>query len=152
LSPEDLVQEVWVRAIQYRDRFDPEKSNYRAFFFAVAKNVLLESSRKLNRRHMVGASAPNSSEPLDLGLITDGLTAVSKRLARDEGIQRIVQLCSSLKQDEKQLLVHLGLEEMSHDAVATMLGVSREAISKRWQRLKASLVSAGLPSELLVLT
>ena len=47
LDEQDVVQEVWIRAIEIIDRYDPDKVNFRAWIFRVAKNVLLEAMRKL---------------------------------------------------------------------------------------------------------
>jgi RNA polymerase sigma-70 factor (ECF subfamily) len=149
MGPEDVVQETWQRALEFHDRFDREHATYRGFLFGIAKNVLLEVSRRAERRNRFGQSLGKRESGINLDRIADDITNVSRRVARDERISRVLRLCGTLSPMERDLLLHLGLEGMSQMEVATMLAITRDALNKRWQRLKAQLLEAGLPGELL---
>src|SRR6187551_1373845 len=43
VDPQDVVQEVWLRAVKKHASFDPAVMHFRAWILAIAKNVLLES-------------------------------------------------------------------------------------------------------------
>ena len=149
MGPEDVVQETWQRALEFHDRFDRDQCTYRGFLFGIAKNVLLEASRRAERRNRLGQSLGKRESGINLDRIADDITNVSRRVARDERITRVLKLCGTLSPTERDLLLHLGLEGMGQQEVATMLAITRDALNKRWQRLKAQLLEAGLPSELV---
>ena len=58
----------------------------------------------------------------------------------------------SLKDEERALVIHCGLEGMLHTEVAERLGLNSEAVTKRWQRLRKKLVEQGLPQILITET
>jgi DNA-directed RNA polymerase specialized sigma24 family protein len=47
------------------------------------------------------------------------------------------------------ILIHGGLEGLRHAETATRLGLSRDTVAKRWQRMRAKLERERLPRELL---
>ncbi|MBI5434006.1 MAG: helix-turn-helix domain-containing protein [Planctomycetes bacterium] len=56
---------------------------------------------------------------------------------------------ASPEEDERLLVVHLGLEGMPQAEVAARLSLSRDAIAKRWQRLLSRVGEQGVMRELL---
>jgi DNA-directed RNA polymerase specialized sigma24 family protein len=54
----------------------------------------------------------------------------------------------SLEEEDRMLLVHLGLEGLSQAEVAERLQIGREAVAKRWQRLMARVAEQKLPREM----
>ena len=70
-------------------------------------------------------------------------------MARDDALREFRQRIDELPSEERDLVLHLGLEGMTQADVATRLGLSTEAVKKRWQRLRTRLDHAGLPRALL---
>lgn len=66
-------------------------------------------------------------------------TTISRRVARDEAIQRFLERVETLDDSDRKLIILRGLEGLSHSAVANVLALSPEAAAKRWQRLRDSL-------------
>ncbi len=143
-EPEDLLQEVWLRAYRIRERFDPERSSFRAWIFVVAKNVLLEAARKARRLERFSGGRGGTSKFQRLAAIPDEATSVTQRVARDEELGRLRRWLEALPESERDLVVHLGLEDLSLREAATRLGIPRETLKKRWQRLRAKLRARGL--------
>ena len=109
LDPDDLLQEVWIRALQTGSGFDPAKGSFRAWVFGIAKHVYLEALRK--------------------------------RPAR-----RDVEHVASIDELDRKVLIHCGLEDMPCSLAAVRLGLGVEAVTKRWQRLRAKLRTSGVES------
>lgn len=130
LEPEDVLQEVWLRAIEALPDFDPERASFRAWIFGIAKNVAYEAAR----RHPSSASASAA-----LAEWPELVTSIRSRLARDESVQMLVDHVASLDPVDRMLLVHCGLEDLPCGQAAVRLGISADAATKRWQRLRARL-------------
>ena len=138
LEPADLVQEVWYRAFQVIGTYDPDRVPFRLWVFRVAKNVLLESARQLGRPDQA-ARHGQSTGNLALQNAPDEATTVTRRLTRDEELASFIDEVRGLEEHEQELLVYCGLEGMPHKKVGERLGISAEAVSKRWQRLRKRL-------------
>lgn len=147
LDPEDVVQEVWCRAWKGFERFDPEETPFRLWVFRIAKNVLLEGFRKLQRSGQPAAGP--STRLFQLQNLPDSATAISRRVARHEGIQVLLAWADALDEEEKQLFVHCGLEGLSYAEVAERMAIPRDTVAKRWQTLRARVAQFGVPKDLI---
>lgn len=149
LEPGDVVQEVFLRALRGIDQFVVEGPSIRAWLFRIAKNVLLEVSRAARRN--ASSTSPETREAL-LQALPASITAITQRLSRDEALARFREELAALPEEDRALVTHCGLEGMGRSEVATLMGLSVEAVTKRWQRLRAKLELGGLPSLLLALS
>ncbi|MFT4539892.1 MAG: RNA polymerase sigma-70 factor (ECF subfamily) [Planctomycetota bacterium] len=151
IDAEDVVQEVWIRALEIFDRFDPDKQSFRPWLFSVAKLVLLEASRRVRRRRTeVAGHRAITGALFELNNVPDSVTGISTRMARDDSIKRFVEHVRQSDPLDHQVLVHFGLEGLSGEVAAQRIGISREAAFKRWQRLRKRLQEQGIGDELLV--
>jgi RNA polymerase sigma-70 factor (ECF subfamily) len=142
LLAEDLTQDVWLRAVEAFRSFDPARTTFRAWLFAVAKNVLLEARKRVRR----AAAPPGGTGALAaLQQVPAEITSVTRRVARDEEVQRFVARVHALDEVERQTVLHCGLEEMSVGEAAARLGESYDATAKRWQRLRDRIRGWGAP-------
>lgn len=139
LDADDLLQEVWARAYARLDHYDPAQGKLRAWLFGIARNALLESLRRLALAPRRESSTSGTTHGFRLDQRAESVTSITKRLARDEAIERLLARVEALPTDERRLFVWCGLEERTCAEAATRLGVSEEAATKRWQRLRARL-------------
>lgn len=147
LDAEDVLQEIWVRALEIHESRDPSKGSFRAWIFAVGKNVLFEAYRKLDG---VGASQIGpSTRARMLDNWPDQATAVSRRVAADEGVRLFLQRVGELPREDRMILIHCGLEGLTHAETATRLGLTRDTVAKRWQRMRTRLEQERLPREMI---
>lgn len=144
IEPQDLVQEVWFRAWRSLDTFDPDRTPFRLWIFRVAKNVLLEAFRQIQRSGRGGAAGP-STKLFALHNLPDSATAVSSRLARDEGLHRFKERIDALDEDERKLVHYCGLEGLPYREAAERMELSTDVVAKRWQRLRSRLAEGGMP-------
>jgi RNA polymerase sigma factor (sigma-70 family) len=133
-SPEDLAQEIWVRAVRAATARDPAAPP-RAWLFTIAKNVLYEVQRAANRDRSNGAGG-STTRLLALDRVPADVTSLTQRLARDDALREFLARAESLDDDDRMLLIHVGLEAMPHDEAAARLGIGVDAAQKRWQRLR----------------
>lgn len=149
VDPQDVVQEVWCRAWRAREELRELEVPFRAWVFRVAKNVLLEAFRKTRSPAYRAGSAGTTTRVFLLDGVPDSVTAVSKRLARDEQLARLVEWVKELDEGDRRLMLHCGLEGLSFAEVGERLELSRDVVAKRWQRLRERLAGQKLPREIL---
>ena len=139
IDPEDLVQEVWWRAMDSFATYDSEKSAFRTWLFKIATNVLIDCFR----RQRGGAMSPRDHLRPDLhhrpSQLVAQVTSISRQVARDETVQDMVAAAATLDDADRSLFVHCALEGLRVADAAQLIGVSEAAAAKRWQRLKAKL-------------
>jgi RNA polymerase sigma factor (sigma-70 family) len=144
------VQEVWARALAQFEKYDPASTPFRPWIFRIGKNVLLEALRHL-RDPAPRAWTPGSTTKLSaLGALPDEVTSFTTQLARDDAIQRFLEVAGALESADRELLVAHGLEGLDLRDVATRLALSNEAVKKRWQRLCTRLREQAVDTRFLV--
>lgn len=148
VDPEDLVQEVWCRAWKAFPDFDPEQASFRLWVFRIAKNVMLEAFRRVQRGAAAGSPGP-STRLFQLANVPDSATAVSRRVARHEGLQAVLKWADELEEDEQKLLLHCGLEGMGYAEVAERMQLEYDTVAKRWQKLRERAAAFAAPRDLL---
>jgi RNA polymerase sigma-70 factor (ECF subfamily) len=150
VDPEDLVQEVWIRALKRFTAFDPDETPFRPWVFRIANNVLLEAFKALRNRPLpAGGQATSGSCILSLDAVPDEATSISRKAARNEALRRFIDQLGSLDEVERRLLIFRGLEGLSHAEVAERLQLGDDVVRKRWQRLREKLEAWGPPPELM---
>lgn len=149
LEPGDLVQEVWCRALRSFDTFDPDNGNFRYWVFRIAKHVLLEAVRRAGSPAAGGAPGGTTERMATIGQAPDVVTTVSRRLARQEELGRFQEWVGQLEREDRELLLHHGMEGLTHAETAERMGLSADAVAKRWQRLRSRLEESQVPREVL---
>jgi RNA polymerase sigma-70 factor (ECF subfamily) len=150
IAPEDLTQDVWLRAVQVFAKFDAERMEFRPWLFAVAKHVLLEVRRRLRHAPLEPTQLGGSTRVHALEQVPEDVTSVSRRLAKDEDLRRFVARLQQLEPVELQTVLHCGIEGMPQAEAATRLGEPAATTAKRWQRLRERMRSWATPLGLLV--
>ncbi len=149
IDPEDIVQEVWWRAMDSFSRYDPKSGPFRPWLFGIATNVLLESFRKSRTRSPVSAQhekARIESLPPELAVQA---TSISRQASRKDGVHRLVQIIGRLDATDQAVFIHCGLEGLSAPDTSELICLGADATLKRWQRLRTKLREASVWEEFL---
>lgn len=146
-EPDDLVQELSYQAWRAFPSFDPERGSFRPWLFGIANRIVLHLLRGAARAH-------DNAGPLALleshaDTVPDDLTTISRRVARDETLERFAAYVQTLDELDRDLVVYRGLEQLPHERIAELLGLSLEATKKRWQRLRDELRETPVAKHLL---
>ena len=150
VDPGDLVSSGVFGLIDAIDRYDPEKVNFRAWIFRVAKNVLLEAMRKLRADPRLRMEGGPSTRRFVIQNCPDNVTLMSARMRRDERIKIFTGYVEELESPDREILVHCGLEGLKAQEVADRLELNREAVIKRWQRLRETLRNNGMLKGIII--
>jgi RNA polymerase sigma-70 factor (ECF subfamily) len=150
IDPQDILQEVWLRALNKVASYDPARS-FRSWMFGIAKNVLLESYRKASTETIGKGSNSSTKQELEHFDCPASVTTISQRLAKDEAVQSFLAYVDKLDPEDRMLVLYCGFEEYTIADAALRLGISADAAMKRWQRVRARLRDSGL-GRLMALT
>jgi RNA polymerase sigma-70 factor (ECF subfamily) len=80
---EDCVQETFLRAWRARDGYSPERASLRTWLFVIARNVVIDAQRALQRTprivpaDVLDDTAAPGSDPLDRLAVIEGLAKLS---------------------------------------------------------------------------
>ncbi len=149
LDPDDLVQEVCCRAFLGFCNYDPERSRFRSWLFGIASHVLKSALVELGRNPSLTRAAAVDESTRFLDRVPDRATAVSRRIAADDAFRAFLALARDLDEEERRLLLHRGLEGLSHADVAARIGVTSAAARKRWERLRERLAGLAIACDWL---
>lgn len=134
IEPEDLLQEVWLRAFESLGDYDSARASFRSWIFGIAKNVAYEAWRRGATALTANGASMGSGSALEAWPAVS--TSIRTRMARVESVDRLMQELEGFDPVDRMLLVHCGMEDVSSTVVATRLGMAKETVSKRWQRLR----------------
>lgn len=131
IDPEDVLQEAACRAYERFDTYDVERGDFRGWLFGFARNVLYQAMERLR--------STDVAQPTRLNSLPDTATSITSRIARDEGLAAFIAMIEKLPDEDRRLLSYRGLEGLSHERVAELMGLTPDAVMQRWSRLRARL-------------
>jgi len=131
---QDLFQETWVRVIEHKHHFDPQRK-FSSWVFSIALNLARDHFRREKRIQ----TEPDSDKIEMLGTDQD----LHESLAARERISKVQAALSGLSDLEREVFILRHFGEMSFAEIAQMLGINlNTALSRMHQastRLKKML-------------
>lgn len=137
VEPEDLVQEVWCRVVAIG--LDAGAEHFDHQVFRTARYVLLEVARKARQVGRTSIADGHTSRVRELQVVADTVSTITQRVARREACAALLRAGEELGDDDRQVFVLCGLEGLTAREAGARIGASSEAVTKRWQRLRARL-------------
>jgi len=153
---EDLVQDAFVKAYRFYDRFEPG-TNMKAWLFRILTNTFINKYRRKTRERKVLEG--KSAEPVGDGVmsraamrcLTDPVSEAQRGLIHAE----IQDALDALPEDYRVMIVLADIEELSYKEIADIVGcpigtvMSRlhRARKKMQKRLVAQAVQMGIIEE-----
>ncbi|MFZ5892662.1 MAG: RNA polymerase sigma factor [Myxococcota bacterium] len=127
---EDLFQETWLKLAQAASELS-SASDLRAWLFTVGRNAFFSQARKLARVSALDAEP----EPPALDLEPDAALSSNRELVR---LERALARLSVI---DREVLLLVGVEAMSHEDAARVLMLEPPAFRKRLSRARARLAA-----------
>ncbi|MEC7519808.1 MAG: sigma-70 family RNA polymerase sigma factor [Myxococcota bacterium] len=153
---EDLVQDAFVKAYRFHDRFEPG-TNMKAWLFRILTNTFINKYRRKTRERKVLEG--RDAEPVGDGVmsraamrcLTDPESEAHRRLIHAE----IQDALDALPEDYRMMIILADVEELSYKEIAAIVGcpigtvMSRlhRARKKMQKRLMAQAVQLGIVEE-----
>jgi RNA polymerase sigma-70 factor (ECF subfamily) len=124
---DDLVQDCLERAIS-RWHLRNEDGNLKAWLFTILHNEFIDGRRRLARR---GAAASLDEMAIEPSVLADQEDAIR--------VQDVMGAVDRLAEDHRALILLIGVEELSYEEAATVLGIPIGTVMSRLSRARAKL-------------
>ena len=132
---EDKSQDVFTKAVESRDTYNPEAGELRAWTLGIAVNVSRDRDRA--KRRYDARFSPEDGE----AEVTPAPAASPERIAHWRDVQRrIAKAMEQLPPEFFEVLLLVGIEGRSHQEVAAELGISEALAKKRLERARTFLL------------
>jgi len=135
-DPEDVVQDVFIRAHAALTSGDQRELALKAWLFRMTRNRVIDVLRRGGRTDL-SLDAEHAAEPV-AAPTSDPAHAFGRR----EGLRAMLGDLAELPEQQRDALLMRELEGLSHDAVAAQLGVTPQATRQLVVRARDNLVKA----------
>jgi RNA polymerase sigma-70 factor (ECF subfamily) len=133
---EDLLQETYLRAYKYYDKFQ-EGTNFKAWLFKILKNTFINRYRKRQRQPLKN-SFDEIEGAFELKLLESPLTArgatPEEELMVDALDQDVQQALEALPEDYRTAVELADLQGLSYREIADQLGIPLGTVMSRLYR------------------
>jgi RNA polymerase sigma-70 factor (ECF subfamily) len=109
----DVVQETCQRALQHRERFDPNHGKSPAAWLHGILNLVVKEQCRSLRKHALQAA--------DLAAKWDLL---AERMSAPNAAEELAEFLAQLPEDQRQIIQLHHLDDVSHEQIAAQLGIS----------------------------
>jgi len=116
---EDLVQEVFLRILRYRQTYRPG-TTFRTWMYQIARNTRIDQVRK------VRPESPLATEPM--------APRASDSAQQHQEAQLLQRALMQLPEDKREILVLSRFQELKYDEIARLLGCETGAVKVRVHR------------------
>jgi RNA polymerase sigma factor (sigma-70 family) len=117
---EDLVQEVFLRILRYRQTYRPG-TTFRTWMYQIARNTRIDQVRKAR------PESPLASEPIAPVRVADSAE-------RQQETQLLQRALMQLPEDKREILVLSRFQELKYEEIARLLGCETGAVKVRVHR------------------
>jgi len=123
-AAEDLVQDVFIRILKYRQTFRGD-SRFGTWAFRIARNVRADHFRSRQSRE---TPLDEAAEP------ATGVASTDETFEHDRQAARLRRALLLMREDQRELIVLARYRGMKYEAIADLLGVEVGTIKTRMHR------------------
>lgn len=139
---EDLVQEVFLRVIRARERYEPT-ARFSTWLFRVVYNLSVNetqrgAAREAGRVDLEGRDEEHGAGGLD-SLGDERAGPPSERLERADVVQAVREAIARLPENQRMALLLAKYEELPYVEIAQVLGSSEKAVKSLIHRARETL-------------
>ncbi len=138
-NTEDLVSDVFMKAMTHYDSYNPEKASPKTWLCNIARNTLIDKYRKNARTQISSLDDEDAVEPSYMD---------EYQVLKDPINQEVYQILSRLSPEERELISMIYGQGLKNPEIGEILGINAKAVSERHRRLlqKCRFLEAGKDS------
>ena len=126
---EDLVSDVFVKAMTNYERFDPSRASVRTWLTNIARNTLIDDYRKNSIRKSVSLDDEDN--------YTEPSYEDEYKVLKEDDEREVYRILSLLSESERELAGMIYFQNMKNNEIGEILGINAKAVSERKRRLLA---------------
>jgi RNA polymerase sigma-70 factor, ECF subfamily len=115
---EDVVQECFFRVFNNLDKFD--NKNTRAWIYRIAKNILIDDSKKFENKNVLKSSEFTSTVGME--------TSLDKEIENRDFYQIILTKMDALTPEQKEAILLRYIEDLEYSEIALIMEKTKEAV------------------------
>lgn len=132
----DLFQDVWVRLVNARDRFDPAMK-WGTWAFHVAKNLAKNEGRRLQRRFVTPEADYTIKDDEAVQVRSAVSTNLPDEMMRERQLgAKLASVLASLSEEQRAVFTLRFIEGRSNEEVSQILGVPLSAMKAKAKRVR----------------
>ena len=126
---EDLVSDIFVKAMTNYERFDPSRASVRTWLTNIARNTLIDDYRKNSIRKNVSLDDEDN--------YTEPSYEDEYKILKEDDEREVYRILSLLSETERELAGMIYFQNMKNNEIGEILGINAKAVSERRRRLLA---------------
>ena len=119
---EDLVQDVFLRILRYRETYQP-RTSFAAWMYGIARNAMIDQMRKRRPESSLDDDAvpevPTRDEPVD------------ERMRARQETELLQRALKSLPADKREVLILARYQDLKYEEIGRILGCEPNAVKQR---------------------
>lgn len=137
----DLFQDVWVRLVNHRDRFDPSMK-WGTWAFHVAKNLAKNEGRRLQRRFVTPESDYRIKDDETVQVRSALSTNQPEEMMRERQLSaKLESVLSSLSDEQRTVFTLRFIEGRSNEEVSQTLGIQLSVMKAKAKRVRLKVLA-----------
>lgn len=135
----DIIQEVFIKVWKNLEKFDESKANFKTWIFTIAKNTVIDFSRK--KKSFLFSDMFSSTNENDIETENSfEENILSEEILPDEALQKLEDIESlnktleKLREDYKEVLILYYQEEMTFEEISKILNKSINTVKSQHRR------------------
>ena len=139
---EDVVQETFLKAFKYIDRFSPSKASFKTWLLTITRNQSINVFSSLKRK-TVRLFAEEESQDGNLGSQLNGASGnadAESALSMKQEFARLTDALSRLPERQRTALLLKSQEDMSYEEIALAMKSSASAVESLIFRARRTLL------------
>jgi RNA polymerase sigma-70 factor (ECF subfamily) len=141
----DLFQEVWVRLVNNRSRFDP-RMKWGTWAFHVAKNLAKNEGRRLQRRLVTPESEFRMKDDETVQVRSAVSSSLPEEMMRERQLdQRLARVLADLTPEQRTIFTLRFMEGRSNEEVSHRLDIPLSALKAKAKRVRLKVLGEMQP-------
>jgi RNA polymerase sigma-70 factor (ECF subfamily) len=137
----DLFQDVWVRLVNHRERFDPSMK-WGTWAFHVAKNLAKNEGRRLQRRFVTPESDYRIKDDETVQVRSALSTNQPEEMMRERQLSaKLESVLASLSDEQRTVFTLRFIEGRSNEEVSQTLGIQLSAMKAKAKRVRLKVLA-----------
>lgn len=132
----DVAAQVFLEAFRHRQRYDPARAGVRTWLYGIATKVIGRHQRaEVRALRALARLGPERAAEGHADQVDSRVSAAGLR-------RELAGAIAALPRGQRDVLLLVALADLSHDEVATALGISYGTVASRLSRARATLRKA----------
>lgn len=139
---EDLVQEVFLRVVRARDRYEPT-ARFSTWLYRIVFNLAINETQRADKREIARGERATADDEFArdrMARMADAsATEPAEDLARGDAVAAVRAAIAELPEQQRMAMILAKYDEMPYDEIGEVLGISEKAVKSLVHRARETL-------------